>query len=87
MLAVQALKPICLAYKVSTPHVISNMGFGCWGFGLGLLLGLVILGPAGPSGFGLICILKGPLWDLVPIWKIRPYLRVGCLIRIWALDY
>ena len=52
--SVQALEPVRLAYKLSTPRVLSIMGFWFLGFGLGHLLGFVVLGAAGPLGFGLI---------------------------------
>ena len=52
---------------------------------MGFILGLDVLGHVGPLGFGLIFIMKGPLWDLGPIWKIRPYLGLGCLFGIWDL--
>ena len=54
-------KPVRLAYKLSMPHIPNMMGFWCLGFGLGHLLGLVFLGPVGPSGIGLIFIYGGTL--------------------------
>ena len=56
-----------LSIKLSTPRVLSQEGFGMLGFGVGHLLGLVVLGPIGLSGFGLIIMLERPSMDLGPI--------------------
>ena len=61
-----------LSIQLSTPRVLIQEGFGMMGFGVGRLLGLVVLGSVGPSGFRMIIMLERPSMGLGPIWKIGP---------------
>ena len=58
-----------LSVQLSKHRVLSHEDFGMLGFSVGYLLGLFVLGPIGPSGFGLIIMLERPSIGLGRIWK------------------
>ena len=73
-----------LSIKLSTPHVLRQVGFARWAL-FWAIFGLVVWGPVGPSSFGLITILRRPAMGFGPFWKIGLWIGPGVVFGIWSL--